>query len=105
MVKNPPVNGGDARDICSILGSGRSSGGGKGNPLQYYNLGNAMDRVAWEATVHWVAESDTTEHSCKHTKKIYSGQLLFPWDKLRCTKCNFLYFLIPSLFLKSDTTE
>ena len=70
VVKNPPVNGGDPRGTRSILGSGRSSGGGKGNQLQYYYLGNAMDRVAWEATVHRVAESDTTEHSCRHTRKI-----------------------------------
>ena len=35
MVKNPPVNAGDARDMGSIPGSGRSCGGGHGNPLQY----------------------------------------------------------------------
>ena len=33
VVKNPPVGTGDARDVCLILGSGRSSGGGNGNPL------------------------------------------------------------------------
>ena len=57
MVKNPPANAGDIRDIASIPGSGKSSGGGNGNPLQYYCLENPMDRRIWRATVHRVAES------------------------------------------------
>ena len=42
-----------------ISGSGRSPGGGNGNPLQYSCLGNPMDRGAWWATVHGVAKSRT----------------------------------------------
>ena len=57
MVKNPPANAGD---VGSIPGSGISPGEGNGNPLQYSCLGNAMDRGAWRATDHGVAESDTT---------------------------------------------
>ena len=45
----------------SIPGSGRFPGGGNGNPLQYSYLGNPMDRGAWWATFHGVAESDKTE--------------------------------------------
>ena len=60
-VKNPPANAGDKRDIGSILGSGRFSGGGHDNPLQYSCLENRMDRGASHATVHGVSESDTTE--------------------------------------------
>ena len=41
-----------------IPGSGRSPGEGNDNPLQYYCLGNTMDRGAWQATVHGVTESD-----------------------------------------------
>ena len=61
MVKNLPANAGDIRDAGSIPGSGRSLGERNGNPLQYSCLENPMDRGAWQATVHSVTESDTTE--------------------------------------------
>ena len=44
VVKNPPGNARDIRDVGSIPGSKRSPGDGNGNPLQYSCLGNAMDR-------------------------------------------------------------
>ena len=59
MVKNLPANAGDIRDTGSILGLGRSSGGGFGNPLQYSCLENPMNRGAWQATVHRIAKSHT----------------------------------------------
>ena len=46
VVKNLPANAGDARDKGSIPGSGRSSGVGNGNPLQYSCLGSPVDREA-----------------------------------------------------------
>ena len=46
-------------DLGSIPGSGRSSGEGNGNPLQHSCQGNPMDRVAWQAAVQGVAESQT----------------------------------------------
>ena len=61
MVKNPPANAGDIRDMGSIPGLGRSPGEGHGNPLQYSCLENAMDRGAWCATVYSIAESDMTK--------------------------------------------
>ena len=53
VVKNPPANA-EVRDTSSILGWGRSSGGGHGNPLQYSCLENSMSRAAWWATVQRV---------------------------------------------------
>ena len=58
VVKNPPANAGDIRDGL-IPGSGRSPGGGNGNPFQYSCLENPMDRGTWWATVHGVAKSQT----------------------------------------------
>ena len=59
MVKKPPANAGEVRDAGSIPGSGRSSGGGKGNPLQYSCLENSMVRGAWWAAVQGVTKSQT----------------------------------------------
>ena len=59
VVKNPPANAGDLRDSGSTPGSGRSPGGGHRNPLQYSCLENPMDRGAWRATVHSVAQNQT----------------------------------------------
>ena len=59
VVKNPPANAGDIRDSGSMPGSGRSPGEGNGNPLQYTCLENSMDRGAWQAIVHEVANSQT----------------------------------------------
>ena len=58
MVKNLPANTGDAN---SVLELGRSPRVGNGHPLQHSGLGNSLDRGAWQATFHRVAESDTTE--------------------------------------------
>ena len=59
MVKNLPANAGDSGDAGSIPGSGRSPGGGNGNPLHYSCLGNPKDRGAWWATVHRVTKGWT----------------------------------------------
>ena len=68
VLKNPPVNAGDARDPSSTPGTGRSSGVGNGKPLQYYYLGNSMEFL--HGNFYMVVyspwgckESDTTEHA------------------------------------------
>ena len=53
VVKNPPANAGDSG---TIPGSGRFPGGGHGNPLQHSCLENPIDRGAWWAIVHGVAQ-------------------------------------------------
>ena len=70
VVKNPPTNAGDARDPSLIPGSGRSSGVGNGNTLQYSCLGNSMNRGDWWATVHRVPALDTTKWLNTHTHRI-----------------------------------
>ena len=57
--KNPLTNEVDTREVGVIPGSGRSPGGGHGNPLQYSCLENPMDRGAGQAIVHEVVKSQT----------------------------------------------
>ena len=62
VIKNLSANVGDVRDMRvagSIPGSGRCSGGGHGNLLQYFCLESPMGRGAWWATVHGIAKSWT----------------------------------------------
>ena len=62
VIKKPPANAGDARDVGSIPGWGRSPGVGKGKPLKYSCLENPTDRGTWQAIVYGVEkEPDTTE--------------------------------------------
>ena len=79
-----------AGDLCLIPGSGRSPGGGNGNPLQDSCLENPMDREAWRAIVHeGRKESDTTLfliwllryiHHLKVDITKYMGFLKYLWD-------------------------
>ena len=59
VVKNSPANAGDPGDLGSISGVKRSLGAGNDNPLQYSCWENAMDKGAWQATVHRVTQSRT----------------------------------------------
>ena len=68
-----------------IPGMERSPGGGHGNPLQYSCLENP--RGAWQATVHRVAESDTTDSAdlaCTYQKRLIPGVRL--WFSLGVTR-------------------
>ena len=74
VVKNPPADAGDVRDVGSIPGLGRSPGGGHGNPRQYSWLEDPMDRGAQWALVHRVSKdwdpTKTTLHSHMHLESI-----------------------------------
>ena len=59
VAKNPTTNTGDLTVAVWILGWGRSPLGGHSNPLQFSCLENPMDRGAWWASVHSVAQSRT----------------------------------------------
>ena len=59
VVKNPPANAEDVRDMGSIPGLGRSPREGNGTPLQYSCLKNSTDRGVWQTTVHGVTKSQT----------------------------------------------
>ena len=69
VIKNLPANVGDARDLCSIPGWGRSPGVGNGNPLQYSWLENRMteEPVHDRLQAHWVPKSQTQLSDKAHT--------------------------------------
>ena len=73
VVKNPPPNTGDARDMGSIHGLRRFPGAGNDNQLQCSCLENPTDGGPWQAIVQGVAESHMTERACAcaptHTHK------------------------------------
>jgi len=89
MVNNLPANAGDIRDAVLNPGLGRSPGEGNGTSLQYSALENAMDRGAWQATVHRVSKSWTQlKRLSKHTGTLH--------EPACCP--NVSYSHIPSLF-------
>ena len=57
VVKSPPTNAGDIRDAGSIPRSGRSPGGGQGNPLQYFCLENPITEKLGRLIAHRFAKS------------------------------------------------
>ena len=63
---NPPANAKDSRNTGSLPRSGRSLGGGNGNPLQYSCLENSMDRSLAGCNPWSHKKSDMTKHACKH---------------------------------------
>ena len=71
--KKPTCNAGN---LGSISGSGRSPGEGNGNPLQYFCLGNPMDRGAWQAAVHGVTR----------VRQDLVTKLRLPMEQLLCGK-------------------
>ena len=95
VVKNPPANAVDTGDAVSIHGSGRSPGGGNGNPLQYSCLENPTDKGAWWAALHAVAKSwtwqstHTQTHMCNWITLLYSRNQHNIVNQLYFNKINF----------------
>ena len=96
MLKNPPANAGDLKDMGLIPGSGRSPGGARGNPLQYSCLENPMDRGAWQAVVHRVTKSwillkqlSTQRCVCTHTHtRVY---IYIKWTHMHTHYISFIH--------------
>ena len=86
--KNPLANSGDRRDTASIPGWGRSPREGNGNPPRYSCLENSMDRGAWWATVHGVAQSQAWLKwlSMQHTRvSVFLDSQLYSFDLCVCS--------------------
>ena len=96
VVKNPPANVGDVKDVGSIPGSGRSPEGGHSNPFQYSCLENPIDRGPWWATGHMVTKSqtrlkelNTRTHSHTHTYIWLLWELGDKESACQCRRCGF----------------
>ena len=81
-VKKPSVTTGASGERDLTLGSGRSPGGGNGNPLQYSCLGNPIGRGTWRATVHGVIKSQTrlSMHISTLNKHMCLSKIFKYWD-------------------------
>ena len=129
VVKNPPADPGNIRDLSLIPGSGKSPGGRHGNPGQYSCLENSMDRGVWRATVHGVSKSWTRlkrpsmQHGsmllCQLKKVSFLLKLLF-CERLQCChvflcglisngaryvfflSCGFIWEVILDVFIAED---
>ena len=76
MVKSPPANEGNVRDVGSVPGSGRSPAGQHGNLLQYYCLENPMDRGAWrlQSIGSQRVRHDWSDLACIHAQRKLTAQ-------------------------------
>ena len=89
----------NAGDLGLIPGSGRSPGEGNGNPLQYSCLENPMDGGAWWATVHGVAESDTTSLSLSLSVDVsWFLIVVLTWISLMANELVRLFLLVSHLY-------
>ena len=89
VVKNSPANAVDTGAETQSP-SGRSPGGGHGNPLKYSCLENSMDRGAWKTAVHGVAKSQTRLSTRTHTRGLYSMTVM-PLEWHYWLHSSFLY--------------
>ena len=108
--KESTCNAGDTGDAGSIPGSGRSPGGGNGNPLQYSCLKNLTHRGVWQARIHGVAKSRTrlSTHALFQTCMKFFIMLIegHTYTHIRVCVCIYLYFylmLVTGAFSTWDT--
>ena len=101
MVKNLPASAGDARDVNSIPGSGRSLGVGNDTSLQYFCLENPVNRGSWWATVHGMAKNQTRLSDWAHP----DGRSKVTFQEAWVTLCNSLTPMIYNSRLKMTFTQ
>ena len=105
VVKNPPADARDTRDASSIPGSGRSCGGGNGNPLQYSCLENPTDRRAWWAPVNGVTNSwNQLSHWAHAHVMVLLGSFVFFLVSASLWTMTIIYELASPLYLCPLTT-
>ena len=95
--KESTCNAEDLRDLGSIPGLKRSPGGGHGNPLQYSCLENPIDRGAWWATAHGVAQSWTwlkwlSMHARSYSVVHIQYPVITTMEKIR--QCVYMYVCV-----------
>ena len=91
LVKNPPANAGDLRNVGSVPGIWKSPGGGHSNPLQYSFLKNFMDKGDWWAIAHRVTQSGAQRKQLKHR---YTGRLIISSLSFSCLPSTYAAFLV-----------
>ena len=95
VVKNPPTNTWERGEVGLIPGSGRSPGGGHGNPLSYSCLGNPMDRGPWWAIVHGAAKELDKEIKQQNWSSRDAGCLLWNLTVVLCPSWITSFVLLP----------
>ena len=106
LVKNPPANSRDAGDMGLIPGSGRSPGGGNGNPLQYSCLENSMDRGAWRLQSMWsqrVGHNLVTEHTLIISTNSLSSLFLYHFLPFALTFLALILLLLKNIHYDSSS--
>ena len=91
--KEATQNAGDKGDAGLIAGSGRSPGGGNGNPLQYSCQRNPTDRV-WQAAVQRVTEPNLTERLSRNPDQLTQNSGFSP-RKLYSNKSSSWFWFTP----------
>ena len=86
VIKNPPANAEDIRDLSLIPGLGRSPGEGNGNSLQYSCLEKSMDRGAWWAIVHGGHKEPDTTEQLTLSLSFMVVKCLDPWSSVTCAQ-------------------
>ena len=87
VLKTPPANAGDGRDLGSIPGLRRFPGGGHGNLLQCSRLKSPTDRGAWQSTVHGVTKSWTRSPNMNTGIKVIFSFLMRHVARLQTNIC------------------